>query len=102
MNSELVPAIIVAATEYPSKKVPMRLALFDESGDPVVALQEEVSWDEVADKPSTFTPATHTHVGSAVVLTGYASGSADDLSATDTVNEAFAKLEARIAALETP
>ena len=40
--------------------------------------------------------------GADVVLTGYADVAADDVEATDTVNAAIAKLEARIAALETP
>lgn len=38
--------------------------------------------------------------GAEVVLTGFTTGEADDVAATDTVNEAIAKLQARIAALE--
>ncbi|AVJ48612.1 hypothetical protein SEA_PIER_107 [Mycobacterium phage Pier] len=38
--------------------------------------------------------------GGDVALTGYAAGTAEPVSATDTVNAAIAKLEARIAALE--
>jgi hypothetical protein len=36
-----------------------------------------------------------------IKLTGYTSGSADNVSAADSVNAAIAKLEARIAALES-
>lgn len=35
-----------------------------------------------------------------ILMTGYASGVAGDISPTDTINEALAKLEARIEALE--
>lgn len=44
---------------------------------------------------------SHTHVGTAVTLTGYAIGTAGAVAASDTVNAAIAKLEARIVALET-
>lgn len=47
-------------------------------------------------------PAADAADGSNVVLTGYEAGAADDLAEEDTVNEAFAKLEARVVALETP
>lgn len=46
-------------------------------------------------------PATHSHTGSQIALTGYSkpsSGAA--VAATDTLNAAIGKLEARIAALE--
>ena len=39
--------------------------------------------------------------GADVVLTGYTAEDAGEVSATDTANAAIAKLEARIAALET-
>ncbi len=38
--------------------------------------------------------------GSEVKLTGYATGTAGNVSATDTINQAIAKLEARITELE--
>lgn len=44
---------------------------------------------------------SHTHTGSQVTLTGYTSGSAGNVAASDTVNAAIAKLEARLAALES-
>lgn len=39
--------------------------------------------------------------GADVILTGYSAGAAGNVAATDTANAAIAKLEARIAALET-
>jgi|SRR5690606_4823664 hypothetical protein len=38
--------------------------------------------------------------GADLALTGYTAGTAGDLAASDTINAAFAKLEARIAELE--
>lgn len=102
MNFPVVPVTMVATDEMPVGQVPMKMALFNEAGEAVTAIHDAVAWDDVTGKPSTFPPATHTHVGSAVVLTGYTSGSAGNVSAADTVNQALAKLEARIAALETP
>lgn len=46
-------------------------------------------------------PTSHTHVGTAVTLTGYTIGTAGAVAAADTLNAAIAKLEARIVALET-
>lgn len=101
MNSAPVPAVIASDVDsLPANRTALRVALFTEEGVAVTAVQEAVAWDDVTGKPSTFTPSTHTHVGSAVTLTGYTSGSAGNVSATDTVNQALAKLEARIAALE--
>ena len=40
-------------------------------------------------------------VGSKVVLTGFATGTAGAVADTDTVNQAIAKLQARIVALES-
>lgn len=47
-------------------------------------------------------PTSHTHVGTAVTLTGYAIGTVAlaPVAAADTVNAAIAKLEKRIADLE--
>jgi hypothetical protein len=55
------------------------VSLYDEDGHPISSSEQD---------------------GSEVLLTGYTSQSADDLAAGDTVNEALAKLEARVAALE--
>lgn len=40
--------------------------------------------------------------GANVAITGYTIGTAGALSATDTINQALGKLEARVVALETP
>lgn len=40
--------------------------------------------------------------GADVAITGYTIGTASALSATDTINQALGKLEARVVALETP
>lgn len=47
------------------------------------------------------TGALWSPAGSEVSLTGYTAVAADDVEATDTINAAIAKLEARIAALES-
>jgi hypothetical protein len=49
----------------------------------------------------TATGEAWTPSASEVKLTGYVTGTAGALAATDTINQAFAKLEARIVALET-
>jgi hypothetical protein len=59
-----------------------RIALFDENGDPIAT-------DDLVKA----TPPT----GEDVLLTGYEAGSAEAVAATDTVNEAVAKLEAQAA-----
>jgi hypothetical protein len=101
MNSAPAPAIIASGVDnFPANRTALRVALFTEDGTPVTAVQEVVAWGDVTGKPSTFAPSAHEHDGTEVVLTGYTTGSAGDLSATDTLNEALAKLEARIAALE--
>ncbi len=45
-------------------------------------------------------PASGADTGETVVLTGYVPVADDDILATDTVNEALAKLAARVQALE--
>lgn len=65
------------------KQQSVRFALFKEDGSPV-------------DLGSVGTEPT----GAQVVLTGYSGQSAANVAATDTINHAIAKLEARIAALE--
>lgn len=49
---------------------------------------------------TTAAAGNHSHNGSQIALTGYAAGTAGDVLPADTVNQAIAKLEARIAALE--
>ncbi len=57
-----------------------------------------VSWDDVADKPETFTVATHTHTtADTTALTGYTiASSAASIAATDTLNQALGKLQKSI------
>ena len=56
-----------------------------------------VTWNDVSNKPSTFSPSTHSHVGSEITLTGYSIAStAASVSATDTLNEALGKLQKSI------
>lgn len=55
-----------------------------------------VPWAGITGKPQTFKPEAHNHVGTEVTLTGYTKGNADAVSATDNVNVAIGKLEAKI------
>lgn len=80
-QSAVMSAVVVAQAQIPSNTTPMRIAFFDEEGVPVVGIDE-------------------TPTGDNVPLTDYESGSADDIADTDTVNEAFAKVEARLEDLE--
>ena len=51
---------------------------------------------------STYTKSGHTHTGSEVTLTGYSKVSSySEISASDTVNQAIAKLEGALSGLET-
>lgn len=76
LNSQRsVQAVIVSQAALDPTSVPQRLALFTEAG---VAVTDLVTVD----------------TGASVVLTGYTSGSAGAVAATDTVNQAIAKLEA--------
>ena len=72
-----------------------------------------VTWDNVTGKPTTFSPSTHNHsksqitdfahghTGSEVTLTGYSKVSSySEISASDTVNLAIAKLEYVLSGLE--
>ena len=57
----------------------------------------EVAWDDVADKPSSFTPASHNQASNTInALTGYSktvSGGTGALATSDTLNKALAKIE---------
>jgi len=77
-NQMVKQAIIVEQASMAKHNTAAQIALFDENGDPVKI------------NPN----------GEEIVLTGYESGEAGEVAASDTVNEAIAKLEARIAALE--
>lgn len=83
-------AVLVTDTGYDTNKVSQRIALFDTDG----ALVEFSSLDVT---------------GADVPLTGMVAGADEAVAATDTVNEAIAKLQAqvtalaaRVTALETP
>lgn len=53
-----------------------------------------VAWANVTGKPSSFTPSSHSHVGTEVSLTGYSMpASSSAVSSSDTVNDAIGKLE---------
>lgn len=53
------------------------------------------SWGDITSKPSTFNPASHTHVSSEIAkMTGYAKGDTTSaIVATDTLNQAISKIE---------
>lgn len=70
-------AVVVQQAAIRSTKYCTRLALFNEDGTPIV-------------------------LGAETLLSGYTIGTAGSVSATDSISEAIGKLEARIAALETP
>lgn len=73
-------AVVSTQTKVNPTQIAEKFVLFDEDGQPF-------SFDA--------------QDGSDVILTGYASHAVGDVSATDSVNVAIAKLEARVAALET-
>ena len=53
-----------------------------------------VSWNDIQNVPTDFTPESHTHVGTEVTLTGYVKpDTVSAIEATDNVNEAIGKLE---------
>ena len=82
LNQAVTQAVVTTQSEINQSQVTERIAFFDEDGNPV----------NVADAAAP--------TGASVTLTGYESGSSGDVAATDSVNAAIAKLEARIAALE--
>lgn len=71
-------AILVPATAMDGSRVSERLALFNDDGEPVLAL----TFEEIP-------------TGADIVLTGYTAGTATDVAATDTVAEGIAKVEAK-------
>ncbi len=77
INQVVKQVVIVPAANNNPTMVAERIAIFDDAGDPVdlAALQ----------------------TGEDIPLTGYDTVAADDVEATDTVNEGIGKLEARIA-----
>ncbi len=76
-------AVVTSQTSIDSSQVVEPIALFNADGTPVAL------------------DAMQLQTGADVVLTGYVPVTGDIL-ATDTLNEAIAKFEARIEALETP
>ena len=82
LNQAVTQAVVTTQSEINQSQVTERIAFFDEDGNVV---------DVTGGGSAT---------GASVVLTGYESGSSGDVAATDSVNAAIAKLEARIAALE--
>lgn|SRR5512136_470407 len=76
-DQKVTQAIVVDQTSLKSGAAIEQIALFDSSGAPISRIL-----DTVPD-------------GGDVLLTGFTSGSAGALAATDTVNEAFGKLQAR-------
>ena len=79
MTNQIVKQAIVVAQDAPKPNQQMeRIALFNEAGAAVLA----VTFDE-------------TPTGEDVLLTGYVAGDPDDVEATDNVNEAIAKVEAK-------
>jgi len=83
-NQTVRQGILVERNTPVANQLFMKVCLFNEDGEPIVDL-------------ATAAPDT----GAEVLLTGYTPVAADDVAAADTVNAAIAKLEARIAALET-
>lgn len=88
-----------------------RTALFNPDGSPVtVAPHDEVAWGDITELPTYIEAIGEADTGAeargaigaaANVLTGYEIAEAvDDVEATDTVLQAIAKLEFRIAELE--
>lgn len=84
-NQAVVQSVVVAQSALDPSQTVQKLALFNEDGETL----------EVTDLAAGVT-------GADIVLTGYEAVTGDDLAATDTVNAALAKLEARVAALESP
>jgi predicted component of type VI protein secretion system len=76
-NQVVEQAVIVTQASIKSGQTVTQIALFESDGSPVSTLLAEV--------PD----------GGDILLTGFTTGSAAALAATDTVNEAFAKLQAR-------
>lgn len=92
------------------------IELFNEDGSPFTGGGTAPTWATLAGKPTIIAAGTdqaaartaigaaaasHNHTGTQVTLTGYTAGTAGAVAAADTVNAAIAKLEARIAALES-
>jgi hypothetical protein len=80
-NQEVQQAILVVKSAPDYNRTLERIALFDENADPVQTLES---------------------VGGAdVTLTGMVDGTAEEVAATDTVNEAIAKLQAQLLPVAT-
>lgn len=80
-NQKVMKAVVDTGGHIDPSQVTMRLALFDVDGDPI----------DLGDVPT----------GAEVKLTGFVPGAAGAVAAADSVNQAIAKLQARIVALES-
>jgi hypothetical protein len=125
-NQETSQLVVVSQATVDPELGLGRVALFDESGDPIATddlvkatpptgedvLLTGFEAGTVDDVEATDTineaiakveaKADADPTGADVLLTGFEAGEAGDVAATDTVNEALAKLVARVAALESP
>ena len=79
-NQKVTQAVLVAQSTINPGQGIEQLALFDASGNPITL------------------PLDTAQTGASVVLTGYTTHAAGAISATDTVDVALAKIEARLAA----
>lgn len=78
-KQKVMPAVIDQGGQIDPNQTQLRLALFDMAGNPIDLT---------------------TDTGAEVLLTGYTPHAVGAVIATDSVNIAIAKLEARVAALE--
>lgn len=83
MDDQDVKQIVVSQTTMDSNQISEKAALFNEAGTPVGYFTEE------------------SVTGADVLLTGYTSGTATPVAASDTANQAIAKVEAQAAVHET-
>lgn len=84
-HQKVVNAVVGTGGHIDEKQVKLKLALFDANLNPIPL-------DAVDGTPQT---------GTNVLLTGFVAGAAGAIAPGDTVNQAIAKLQARIVALES-
>lgn len=80
----VLQAVLTPTADINPTQAVARLAVFDEDGNSV-----------------DLTANQETPTGADVDLTGFTAGTAGPVAATDSINEAVAKLQARIVALES-
>jgi hypothetical protein len=78
-GQKIMQAVVIDRPAMTDGQMALQLSLFNPDGT-----------------PATVTPQT----GANVKLTGFTTGAAGAVAATDTINQAIAKLQARIVALE--